>query len=161
MNHAKWIGSFLKIWCDRYPLMAEIKGGSIKICPKRIFCTSNFTLNQLFDGQMALVDHFDCYVKEGDNISHYKRKKTQVQTGFIASLIANEEGFSDSLKPQVDETDEASPSKRQHVPKIPSFYESEAAEEMIWSQVDFETPSQNWSFYLSPEARKLSKIKFL
>ena len=48
--------SFLKIWSDRYPFTAEIKGGTLqKIRPKRIIVLSNYNIDECFTNEQDLL----------------------------------------------------------------------------------------------------------
>jgi len=44
----KWIASHLKHWADLYSFVAQRKGSSENIRPKRIIITSNFTIEEVF-----------------------------------------------------------------------------------------------------------------
>lgn len=47
-SHGSWIGSFLKIWTDHYPFIAEIKGRSRPIRPLVCCVTSQYAISQVF-----------------------------------------------------------------------------------------------------------------
>lgn len=52
-DDARWIGQFLKNWCDHYPFHAETKGDGVIIRPKKFVVTSNYRIDELFDGVLA------------------------------------------------------------------------------------------------------------
>lgn len=68
-----WIGNFLKIWADHYPFIAEMKGGSRLIRPKRIIVTSQYSIEHLFkehELQSAILRRFNVInVTEGNEIN--------------------------------------------------------------------------------------------
>lgn len=47
-GHGIWLGSFVKIWSDHYPFVAEIKGRSQTIRPLVCCITSQYTIEEVF-----------------------------------------------------------------------------------------------------------------
>ena len=54
-SHAQWLGTFLKIWADHYPYIAEKKGRSVEVRPDRIIVTSQYEIGDIFGGDQPLV----------------------------------------------------------------------------------------------------------
>lgn len=52
-DDARWIGQFLKNWCDYYPFQAETKGDGMLLRPKKFVITSNYSIEELFDGVLG------------------------------------------------------------------------------------------------------------
>lgn len=58
----EWMGSFLKIWADRYGFRAEIKTDSAVMRPEKIFVTSNYHPSDIFKDAsvlQAILDRFN------------------------------------------------------------------------------------------------------
>lgn len=52
----KALGHYIKRWADKYPFECEVKGGSIaKIRPEKLFVTSQYTPEQIWQEDTALV----------------------------------------------------------------------------------------------------------
>lgn len=46
-EQARHLGYYLKIWCDRFPFLAQVKGSAYKARPKRIVVTSNYCIDAM------------------------------------------------------------------------------------------------------------------
>lgn len=44
----------IKIWADHYPFSAEVKGGTMKLRPKKIVITSNYHPSEIWEGKQEL-----------------------------------------------------------------------------------------------------------
>lgn len=94
-EHGKWIGYYLKIWSDRYEFNAEVKGGTTKIRPKKIYVTSNYSMESIFSGEIlkALQARFDYYDFSGDDFKLQRRQVSAINTRVLKVLQAHDDAF--------------------------------------------------------------------
>jgi len=50
-----WMGHYLKIWADKWRFAAEKKGSTVQIRPQQLVVTSNYTIEQLWSSDEAMV----------------------------------------------------------------------------------------------------------
>jgi len=48
-SNAPTLGNYLKLWCDCYPFLAEVKGSSVYLKHKVVIVTSNYRINTLYE----------------------------------------------------------------------------------------------------------------
>lgn len=58
---------YLKVWADRYAFPAEVKGGRIFIRPKFIIVTSNYSIDECFEGEAREA------IRRRFNVHHFDR----------------------------------------------------------------------------------------
>ena len=57
-SNAAKLGYYLKIWTDLYPVLAEVKGGSIYLNHTHVFVTSNYRISTLYqDEELRIALH--------------------------------------------------------------------------------------------------------
>jgi len=71
-TQTSWIARFLKIWADRYPFPAQVKGGSMVIRPKRVIITSNYRIDEMGFSDPDLPAIMRRYV------SHFKENRDSI-----------------------------------------------------------------------------------
>lgn len=49
------LGHHLKIWTDRYACSGEIKGGTVNLCHERLIVTSNYSIDELWEGDSQMT----------------------------------------------------------------------------------------------------------
>ncbi len=57
-SNAEQLVNYLKLWCDPYPFLAEVKGDSTYLCHKTVIVTSNYRIDTLYsDDQLRKALH--------------------------------------------------------------------------------------------------------
>jgi len=71
----------VKVWADRYPFQAEVKGSSLgMIRPKRIFVTSNYSPEDLYEGaDLDAVERRFQVVHAHNGVAEFKKRRLTEQ----------------------------------------------------------------------------------
>lgn len=91
------LGYHLKIWCDRYAFVAEVKGGALAVRPKTFVVTSNYSIEQIFghDEECAKAIRRRCKVVHMDEPFRQLTNPPQAGLPYVA------EGMSVSIAPSI------------------------------------------------------------
>lgn len=49
------LGHYLKRWADRYPVKGEVKNGTVNLSYRRLFVTSNHSIESLFEKHPGMI----------------------------------------------------------------------------------------------------------
>lgn len=61
---AKYLARYIKVWCDKFAFVAEMKRGSTMIRPKKIVFTSQYTIEECFSARDAVAVRRRCRVRK-------------------------------------------------------------------------------------------------
>lgn len=53
-KNSEFMGHYLKLWADKYPFLAEVKGSSMMIRPKKFIVCSNYAIEDIFQNDEVL-----------------------------------------------------------------------------------------------------------
>lgn len=62
------LGHYLKIWADKWACTGEVKGATIPLNFKRIYITSNYSIEELFPDDMEMQKA----IRRRFNVTHFK-----------------------------------------------------------------------------------------
>lgn len=85
------LGHHIKQWADHYPFTAEQKGTSIRIRPKVLVITSNFTIDEIWSGTIAEA------IRRRFVIVNCEQRNLRMQVPATQPFIYAEESMSEEL----------------------------------------------------------------
>lgn len=87
-NTCKPLTRELKIWLDKWDFIAQTKGGNMRIRPKKIVITSNYTIEECFNSTDAAAIRRRCRVRVFDNFKEYTESGEEVERPIPAATPA-------------------------------------------------------------------------